>query len=133
VKILLEGIVIKALEGLGIVKLLGQRVGSLGVLTQDVELQVLWPPVTIPGATASDVGGFVVNRAFTHDCFYNLRIYVEGGGVGKEEKESSEEEEKKKTRNFLKCTGPRTFLSSNTTGTGGEEWRETSLEAVCQL
>jgi hypothetical protein len=112
VEIFLESIVVKTLEGLSIIKLLGQRVGSLGVLTQDVKLQILWPPVAIPGATTSDVGGLVVNWAFTHDCFIKCIDICGGrGGVEEKEKESSEEGriKKKKQGTFTKAPVPALF------------------------
>ena len=68
IQILLEGIVVKALEGRGIVEVLAHGVGSLGVLAQNVQLEAIGPPVTVAGTTTGHIGRGVMNGTSTHDC-----------------------------------------------------------------
>ena len=56
VQILLQCSVVEALEGRRIIEVFVQRVGDGGVLTQDVQLQLIGPPVAVPGAAAANVG-----------------------------------------------------------------------------
>lgn len=72
-KVLLEGIVIHALKGLHIVKVLDERIGS-GLLTQDIQPEVLWPPVIVSCTMPRDVGGPTMERTFTHDSLIS-KIY----------------------------------------------------------
>lgn len=53
--VLLQRLVIEALEGRGIVELAAQRVGDGRVLAQDAELEGVGPPVAVAGAAAVDV------------------------------------------------------------------------------
>jgi hypothetical protein len=45
--VLLESLIVEALEGLLVVKLAGKRVAGRVVLAEDVEPQLLGPPVTV--------------------------------------------------------------------------------------
>ncbi|CAH0051098.1 unnamed protein product [Clonostachys solani] len=62
----LEGIVVEALELLGIVKVGAEGIRGNSVLAQDVEAELLGPPVAVLGAAASDVGLGVGALALTH-------------------------------------------------------------------
>ena len=65
-EIFLQAIVVQALEGCRIIKVVfAQGIGDCRVLTQDVELQLIGPPVGVPGATAADIG--FLDRTFAHD------------------------------------------------------------------
>jgi len=55
-EILLEAFIVEALESSGIVEVRIKGVGDGSVLTEDVELELLGPPVVVPGATTTDVG-----------------------------------------------------------------------------
>ncbi|CAI4215744.1 unnamed protein product, partial [Parascedosporium putredinis] len=55
-EVLLELGIVYALEGLGVVEVLLVGVGHAGVLTEDVELELLGPPVKVPRAAAAEVG-----------------------------------------------------------------------------
>lgn len=55
-QILLQRRIVQALEGLSIVEVLLQRVGDCGVLAQDVELQLVGPPVLVAGTATCNVG-----------------------------------------------------------------------------
>jgi hypothetical protein len=57
-QILLQPLVVEGLEGLRIVEVLVHGVGDFGVLAQDVELQLIGPPVCVPGTAAAN-GGFL--------------------------------------------------------------------------
>lgn len=57
--VLLESSIVKALEGLGVVEVLAERIGGRVVLTEDVQAELLWPPVTVAGAAAANVHGTV--------------------------------------------------------------------------
>ena len=46
-KIFLETLVIETLEGFSIIEIRSHRVGFDIVLMQDVQVQVLWPPILI--------------------------------------------------------------------------------------
>lgn len=61
--VLLEGLVVQALEGGGIVEVL-QGIGDIGVLAEDVEGEVAGPPVTVASATTAGVG--VLHWTFSH-------------------------------------------------------------------
>ena len=37
------------------------------MLTQDIQLEVLWPPVIVSCTMAGDIGRPTMERAFTHD------------------------------------------------------------------
>jgi hypothetical protein len=45
--VLLESLIVEALEGLGVVELAGERVAGRVVLAEDVKPQLLGPPVTV--------------------------------------------------------------------------------------
>ncbi|CAG9990607.1 unnamed protein product [Clonostachys byssicola] len=62
----LEGIVVEALELLGVVKVGAEGIRGNSVLAQDVEAELLGPPVAVLGAAASDVGLGVGALALTH-------------------------------------------------------------------
>ncbi|CAG9942539.1 unnamed protein product [Clonostachys rosea f. rosea IK726] len=62
----LEGIVVEALELLGVVKVGAEGIRGNSVLAQDVEAEQLGPPVAVLGAAASDVGLGVGALALTH-------------------------------------------------------------------
>jgi hypothetical protein len=47
VKILLEAPVIEGLESSGIIKVLALRVGGIGMLAEDTQLQGIGPPVSV--------------------------------------------------------------------------------------
>lgn len=67
-EVLLDGIVVQALEGLGILEVLVLGVGDACVLAEDVEAKLVGPPVAVPGAAAADVcflDGALCGR---HDC-----------------------------------------------------------------
>ena len=53
--VLLEAVVVEALEGGGIVEVLDLRVGDARVLAQDVDLEVIGPPVAVAGAATANV------------------------------------------------------------------------------
>jgi hypothetical protein len=63
-EVLLEGLEVQALERLGIVEALAQRVGLGHVLMQDLQVELVGPPVTVGGATA----GGMIERAFRFSC-----------------------------------------------------------------
>lgn len=92
IEILLETPVVESLEGSSIVKILALGVGGFSVLAEDIQLQGVWPPVSvardmlvydgyhrggrergdkkqevIPSATSSNIAFLVCNRTFTHD------------------------------------------------------------------
>lgn len=48
-EILLETPVVKSLESRGIIKILALRVGGFSVLAEDIQLQGVWPPVSVAG------------------------------------------------------------------------------------
>ncbi len=54
-QVLFDRFHVKALEFLGIVETLAHRVGERGMLMQDLQIQLLGPPVTVGGAAASSV------------------------------------------------------------------------------
>ena len=51
--VLLEAIVVKALEGLSVVELGLVRVAGSGVLAEDVEPELIGPPVTVLGVVSA--------------------------------------------------------------------------------
>ena len=53
-----HGIQIETLEFLGVIELLAHRIGQGGVLVQDLQVQLIRPPVAVRGS-----GGAVVERA----------------------------------------------------------------------
>lgn len=55
VEVFLEGGVVEGLEGLGIVKVLAERIGGNAILAQNVELEIVGPPVGVSGAATSNV------------------------------------------------------------------------------
>jgi hypothetical protein len=59
-EILLESLVVEALEGLGIAKVLVVRVCDCRVLAEDVELELVGPPILVSCATATSVDRLVV-------------------------------------------------------------------------
>lgn len=65
VQVLLKTIVVQALESRRIVEVLGHRIGDAGVLAEDVQLEVIGPPVAVAGAATADVGFSV--RTLSHD------------------------------------------------------------------
>ena len=73
VQVLLKSGIVDGLEGLGVVIVGAVGVGDGSVLAEDVELQLVWPPVGVAGAPATDVA--VLDGAFGHGC--------EGSGDGK--------------------------------------------------
>ena len=48
----LDGIQIKGLERLRVIELFTHRIGQGGVLTENVQFQLIWPPVTISRTAA---------------------------------------------------------------------------------
>jgi len=54
VEVILEALVVKRLEGLGVVELLAERVGDRSILAEDVEADFLWPPVAVGCSTTTD-------------------------------------------------------------------------------
>ena len=67
-QILLQRIVVQTLKGRCIIKLFAHRVSDRSVLAQDVELQLIGPPVAVPGAAAAHVGFLDggMDRTFRH-------------------------------------------------------------------
>jgi hypothetical protein len=55
-KVLLDALVVEAVEGGGIVKVTTERVAGGLVLAQDVELEAVGPPVGVFGTAGGDVG-----------------------------------------------------------------------------
>ena len=47
VEVLLESLVIESLEGFSIIEISSHWVGFLIVLMEDVEVEVLWPPILV--------------------------------------------------------------------------------------
>ncbi|CRK42947.1 hypothetical protein BN1708_008930 [Verticillium longisporum] len=54
-EVLLDGIVVEAVKGSSIVKVAAEGVRDICVLTENVELQSIGPPVTVAGAAAADI------------------------------------------------------------------------------
>ncbi|CRK39328.1 hypothetical protein BN1708_001577 [Verticillium longisporum] len=54
-EVLLDGIVVEAVEGSSVVKVVAEGVRDICVLTENVELQSIGPPVTVAGAAAADI------------------------------------------------------------------------------
>ena len=73
-EILLQRIVIEALERRGIIKVFAVRVRDGCVLTEDVELQLIWPPVGVPGTAAANIG--LSDGTFTHCCVVVSEMYL---------------------------------------------------------
>ena len=57
----LERLVIELLEGFGVVECFTQRIGSVGMLIEQINTQLIRPPIFVGRATTSDV----VERTFT--------------------------------------------------------------------
>ena len=73
--VLLDRIEVEALERLGVVERLAQRIGQGGVLVQDVELQLARPPVPVRRAAAGGVSARPVHdrtSAFVHDVLLRM-------------------------------------------------------------
>jgi hypothetical protein len=63
-EILLYGRKVELLEFLGVVEILTQGIGLYGVLVQDMQVQLVRPPVSVRGAAAGDLlAGFTRDRA----------------------------------------------------------------------
>ena len=56
VQILLDSIVVKALERLAVVETLVERVGDGGMLAEDVDLELVGPPIEVAGPSTAGVG-----------------------------------------------------------------------------
>ena len=65
-QVLLQSLVVQALESSGVVEILVQRVGGRCVLAEDVELQLIWPPIAVLSTAHTNVG--LLERTFSHDC-----------------------------------------------------------------
>jgi hypothetical protein len=79
-QVLLDGIIVKRLESGRIVEIITQRVGNICMLTKNIQLQRLGPPVLVSSSTASGVD--VVDGALSgvaHFC--DSRQYNKGGKV----------------------------------------------------
>ena len=66
--VLLQGLVVEFLELFSIIEVATERALSGIVLTQNVELQIIGPPVAYLSTAASDVGCLHGTLAFRHDC-----------------------------------------------------------------
>lgn len=75
-QVLLEAVIVDAFEGCGVVEVLVHRVRDGGVLAEDVELELVGPPVEVPGAAAANVG--ILDWAFSH-----VVVFAEKRGGGK--------------------------------------------------
>jgi hypothetical protein len=64
VQVLLQALVVQSLEGLRIAEVLGEWVGDVSVLTENVELELIGPPVGVARAAAANVG--FLDGAFGH-------------------------------------------------------------------
>lgn len=68
VDVLLQCIIVELLELLSIVEVRTERVLSGVVLTEDVDPELVWPPVRVPGASAGNVGRLLHGTlALRHD------------------------------------------------------------------
>lgn len=74
-QVLLQSIVIQTLECLGVVEIF-LRVGGGSVLSEDVELELIGPPVAVTGSTAGDV--LLLDGAFSH---VSVCFVCRGGSV----------------------------------------------------
>lgn len=83
-KVLLDGLIVEAVECFGIVEVGTKWVRHVGVLAEDVELEPLGPPVAVPGAATSHVHQFASRaRCFTHvDGIWVLRVDAGGKSDG---------------------------------------------------
>lgn len=71
-QVLFQGLEIQAFEGFGIVEVLAHGVGQGRVLVQDLQVQLVRPPVAVGRATA----GGMVERAFRFVCHEELPLVV---------------------------------------------------------